>query len=74
MIWKTKKMTLSVEGMSCEHCEQTVEKGLTELDGVTKAKASHSASRVVVSYGGSPPDRNLLFEKIQSLGYEVVDV
>jgi len=40
--------TLTVEGMSCGHCEQTVEEALREVEGVTDATADHEAEQVTV--------------------------
>ena len=68
---KTKKETLIVQGMTCSHCEQTVEKGLRELPGIEKVKADHKQNRVAVFYKGDVPDMEAVRKKIVDLGYEV---
>ena len=69
---KTKKETLAVQGMSCSHCEQTVEKGLRELPGIKRVKADHKQNRVEIFYSGGPLDVEVVRKKIVELGYEVV--
>jgi copper chaperone CopZ len=38
--------TLSVDGMSCTHCEGTVEEALREVSGVTDVAADHERGEV----------------------------
>ncbi|MFB6146538.1 MAG: heavy-metal-associated domain-containing protein [Halobacteriaceae archaeon] len=40
--------TLTVEGMTCEHCEQTVEEALEAVTGVTAATADRDAETATV--------------------------
>ncbi len=68
---KTKKETLVVQGMTCSHCEQTVEKGLRELPGIEKVKADHKQNQVVISFKGDTLDKEAVRKKIVDLGYEV---
>ena len=72
MLFGSKKETLTVRGMSCLHCEQSVIDGVGGLDGVKKVKASADADRVDVFYKGDAPDMEQVKEKIVELGYEVV--
>ena len=67
----SKKHTLVVKGMSCGHCEQNVEKGLSSLDGVRKVKADHEKSQVTLYYKGDPPEMEAVKVQITELGYEV---
>lgn len=41
-------LTLTVEGMTCEHCEQAVEEALVEVGGVTDATADRNQERATV--------------------------
>jgi len=59
--------TLTVEGMSCDHCEQTVEEALEEIDGVTDAKADHESESVTID--GSA-DSETLVSAIEDAGYD----
>ena len=67
----SKKAQLSVQGMSCSHCEQTVVKGVSEMPGVRKVKANHSTGTVEVYYKEDLFDQAAVREKIKALGYEV---
>ncbi|MFT5369384.1 MAG: copper chaperone CopZ [Candidatus Latescibacterota bacterium] len=73
MLFGKKQEKIAVMGMSCSHCEQTVEKGLAEIDGVVKVKADSGADSVVVFYKGDVPDLKVVRQKIVSLGYEPVE-
>ncbi|MGB9773026.1 MAG: heavy-metal-associated domain-containing protein [Bacteroidota bacterium] len=66
-----KKETFSVEGMTCHHCEMTVERFAMQVPGVRKAKADHKRKTLEVVYSGSI-DRDLLRLKIQEAGYTLI--
>ena len=67
---RLKKVSLVVRGVSCAHCEGTVEKGLVELPRVDKVKASHSKNLVEVYYKEGRPDLEAVRRKVAELGYE----
>lgn len=58
--------TIAVDGMTCEHCEQTVENAVLEIDGVTDATADREAERVSVD--GSV-DTSELVRAVEEAGY-----
>lgn len=60
--------TLTVEGMSCDHCEQTVEEALEGVEGVTEATADHESGSVTVD--GSA-DSDSLVRAVEDAGYDV---
>jgi copper chaperone CopZ len=66
-----KEKVLTVEGMTCHHCEMTVEKALLEIAGVKTAKADHSTKSVAVEYKGELDMPNVK-EKIEKAGYKLV--
>lgn len=59
-------ITLTVEGMSCEHCEQTVEEALRGVDGVTDASVDQEADQASVD-GDADPD--VLVAAVEDAGY-----
>jgi copper chaperone CopZ len=67
----SKKKMLTVEGMTCHHCEMTVEKALMEVDGVKSAKADHSQNSVEVQFKADL-NLNQVKEKIEKAGYKFV--
>lgn len=59
--------TLTVEGMSCGHCEQTVEKALEDVAGVREAKADRGAEQATVD-GDADPEK--LVAAVEDAGYD----
>lgn len=60
-------LTLTVEGMSCEHCERAVVEALEAIEGVTGASADHEAG--VAEIDGAA-DTAALVEAVEDAGYE----
>lgn len=58
--------TLTVEGMSCEHCEQTVEDALRSVQGVTGASADRESEHARVD---GDPDPTALVRAVEDAGY-----
>ena len=58
--------TITVEGMSCGHCEQTVENALHGIDDVSDARADREAETATVE---GDPDTTELVEAIEDAGY-----
>jgi copper chaperone CopZ len=59
--------TITVEGMTCEHCEQTVEEALEEVEGVTSATADRDSESATVE--GSA-ERDELVTAVEDAGYD----
>lgn len=58
--------TITVEGMSCEHCKQTVEEALRDVSGVTDATADRDAEHGTVE---EDADVTALVQAIEDAGY-----
>ena len=58
--------TISVEGMSCGHCEQTVEEALCDVAGVTDADADRESERVTVE---GDAEVSALLTAVEDAGY-----
>jgi copper chaperone len=58
--------TLIVEGMSCEHCEQSVEEALEALPGVTAASADREREQATVE---GDADTAQLVQAVEDAGY-----
>lgn len=59
--------TLTVEGMTCEHCEQTVEEALESVSGVRDAQADRNAEQVTVE--GDAGEARLV-AAVEDAGYD----
>jgi len=64
-------LTLKVTGMTCGGCENAVKRGLARLRGVTEVEASHTDSRVAVTFDPSAVSPDEIRAKIETLGYTV---
>lgn len=59
--------TITVEGMSCEHCEQTVEEALEGVSGVTDVSVDREAETATVE---GDADTESLVTAVDEAGYE----
>lgn len=66
------KKTLSIEGMSCNHCVTHVKNALIEVSGVDSAEVDLAKKNAVVL--GSSLDDASLKAAVAEAGYEVVAI
>ena len=64
------KQAFKVTGMSCQHCVARVEKGLSTLTGVQKAKVNLKKELATVKYDEALLSVPAIIAKIQEVGYE----
>jgi copper chaperone len=60
--------TYDVTGMTCGHCEMSVQEELGELDGVVEVRADHASGQVTVVSSG-PLDRAAVAAAVDEAGY-----
>jgi copper chaperone len=60
--------TVTVEGMSCKHCEQTIEDALQSVGDISYARANHETETVVVE---DDSDISTLVRTVEDAGYTV---
>ena len=65
------KVTFTVEGMTCNHCEMTVENAVKQLPNVLSAKANHKEKTLEITYTGELKPEEVK-EKVESVGYTLV--
>lgn len=58
--------TITVEGMSCGHCEQSVEEALRGVNGVSDASADNEAGEATVE---GEADVDSLVAAVEDAGY-----
>ncbi|HML36878.1 MAG TPA: copper chaperone CopZ [Bacillota bacterium] len=66
------KVTLNVEGMSCQHCVKAVTQAVTALDGVSSVDVSLEEKTVAVDYDADQVSLDSIKEAIEEEGYDVV--
>ena len=65
---ENQKMTLRVEGMMCEHCENRVKGVLEKIPGIEEAHADHSKGEVQIICSQAP-DEQAIEAAISQAGY-----
>ncbi len=65
--------TLTIEGMSCNHCKGRVERALKELDGVESAVVDLEKKTATVEISGDVSD-DVLKAAVEDAGYDVVSI
>ena len=68
----TERTAISIRGMTCASCAQTIEKTLRETDGVLDATVNFAAEKAIVDFDPSRVDRKGLEKAIKDVGYEPV--
>lgn len=66
----TATATYDVAGMTCGHCEQSVQEELSELAGVTEVRADHTTGQVSVT-SAEPLDRTAVAAAVEEAGYRL---
>lgn len=64
---------LRIEGMDCATCATVIEHALGRMDGVLEAAVSYGAERLRLEYDGERVSRSAIVERIEALGYDVVE-
>lgn len=64
-------VTLSVEGMSCNHCVNSIKNSVGTLNGVTKVEVDLEGKKVNVEYDSEKVEIATIKETIEDQGYDV---
>ena len=67
------KKVLTIEGMSCAHCQARVEKALAEVANVESAKVDLKKKTATVSLR-EPVADDVLMQAVSEAGYEPVSI
>jgi len=65
----TQTITLKIEGMTCQSCDNAVNIALTRLDGVISSKADYKRGEAVVKFDPNRVTINQMVAAINDLGY-----
>lgn len=66
-----KKISLKVNGMVCNGCENRVINALKDIDGIESVSANHNSGTVIVTLKEETEDR-IIEETIENLGFEII--
>ncbi|MFA5832694.1 MAG: heavy metal-associated domain-containing protein [Bacteroidota bacterium] len=67
---KTKTISLSISGMTCQSCASTVEKALKGVSGVTKAKVDLNDKKATVTYASAKTSTSSLIKAVVDAGFD----
>ncbi len=70
---QTVEIVYQVEGMTCDHCEKSIHKGVNTLEGISEVVANHEDSTTRVVFDPSKTDKEQIAEAIQKRGYKVIE-
>ncbi len=65
-----KEITVSIEGMSCNHCVASVKKALGEISGVKSASVSLENKSALVKFDQAKCDEKSIVDCITNLGFK----
>jgi copper chaperone CopZ len=62
---------LKIDGMTCDHCEASIQKGVTALAGIDSISANHEDSTAFVRFDTTKTNLKEISEAIVQRGYKV---
>jgi copper chaperone CopZ len=63
--------TVNISNISCQHCTNTIENELSELQGVINVKADAETKMVTIEWNESAVDWNQIAELLNEIGFPV---
>lgn len=66
------EVTLNVEGMTCDGCENAIKAGVESLDGIATVESSHEEGWTKVKYDKTQTSAKAIEVKITDTGYAVL--
>lgn len=69
---KMESKVLNVEGMSCNHCVNSVKQAVSSLNGVNKVDVDLAGKKVTVEYDSAKVQLDKIKDSIEEAGYQVV--
>jgi copper chaperone len=67
-------ITIMVEGMSCQHCKNSIESAVGQLNGVTRVTAHPDKAIVEVDFQGEQVSVDDIAKAIEEIGFTFVKV
>jgi len=63
---------VSIGGMTCTGCEETIQRRVGELEGIKSVKASYTAGNAIIEFFPARVDSVKIKEAITGSGYSVI--
>lgn len=68
---KNEELVLNVEGMSCQHCVNSIKKAVGAIKGVSNVEVDLDKKTVATFYDANKTNAEDIKEAIEDQGYEV---
>ena len=65
------KKLLNVDGMTCDHCVNTIQEALVKLVGILSVEVDIEKKQVIIEFDEKRANSEDLIEKIEAVGFEV---
>ncbi|PHS64038.1 MAG: heavy metal transporter [Flavobacterium sp.] len=66
------KISIDIEGMTCEACEQTINYSIGQLDGIVLSEASFEKGNAIVEFDQTKTNSKEIEEAVNKTGYKAI--
>jgi len=73
MLFNTKKQTVKIEGMMCEHCAKHVKEAVLKIKDVKSCDVNLNKKEAVIK-SKNGIENELLTKAVESVGYKVTEI
>ena len=67
------KVFIGVDGMTCGHCSETIQKTVGGIDGVNSVKVNLEAKQVAVDFDPDKTELRSIHDRIKEAGFSLLD-
>lgn len=71
MLQPSEKIEVSISGMTCTGCEQTIQANVAKLDGINSVRADFKSGKAIIDFNSSLADTAEIRAAIIGSGYGV---
>ena len=71
---QTVAVELTIQGMTCTGCEQTIQAGIRSIKGVKQVKATFTSGKAYVEFIPEVADTMAMKQKVTSSGYVIAGI
>lgn len=64
--------TVNIPNISCQHCTNTIERELSELQAIISVKADAETKMVTIEWNESAADWNQIADLLDEIGFPVI--
>ena len=68
------KITIGIEGMTCDACQSHVDHAVNELEGIVDVKSSYANRNAIVEFDNTRTTQEEIKKAVNSTGYEVTKI